>query len=432
MSALAPDVRRAVYALFGVAVVSVGLALVYANHYLFRGELGQTVPDISPSSGELVLAFQVTAVLSVVWATSLGWLGTPGGARRLTEAVERWVEREAASGRAVWVAAGLAVAYAALRFGANVETVHAPLDALTAGDAVLPFQYRALVPWLVRAAVEGAPAASALDPRVLYGVVEWASAFGVYAGCVYLVGPFVRAPATARVAALGVFVPLAFNLGGPWRYNAIYFPYDTPSVAFFALGLGLLLRRRYWAYYVLFAVATLNRETTCFLTLAHIALLFGKERPWRVALHGAAQVGVWVGIKVGLGALYASNPPLDPIAGGLFATMIDRSVRIVVSVPGLVYISGVTMGGLGAVLLLLHRRVRDSRIRRLLWVGVPFFAGMFVVGELMEVRIYSELIPIVGLGLLASLGSVVTEAAGRGVSAEERHAESGLPAPAVA
>ena len=414
VSPLAPDLRRTVYALFGLAVLCVALAGLYANQYLFVSPLGASLPDISPTGAQLALTFQISAALAVLWALGIAFGSTPAVAADVQHSFDRVTE----SGRAARVlAVTLAALYTAGRFVFNGETIHAPLQALTDGTALLPFQYRALVPWCVRVLTEAVPTLGRVDLRVVYAPFEMAAAVGVYGAFAYLLRVLGMARPSAAVAALGVFAPLAFNLVAPWRYNAIYFPYDTPSVAAFTLGLALLLDGRMKPYYALFVVATLNRETTCFLTMAYVLLAVGRERPGRVAAHAAAQTSLWVVVKAILTFVYASNAPLDGQTGGLFAGMVGRSARILVSVPGLVYIAFVTMGGLGVVAWLLRGRVSDPRLGRLAWVGVPFLAGMAVVGELMEVRIYSELIPLVAAALVLAVRSVVLEAAASAAAA---------------
>ena len=411
---LPADVRRAVFALFGLAVLCVVMAGLYTNLYLFTGPLGESLPEVSPTSADLTLAFQISAALAVGWALVLVVLATPTVAAPLRDSLSRL-----AASRRIWlVAVGAAGAYTAARFAFTIETIHATLEMYTDGTALLPFQYRALVPWLVRALVEVAPPLGALDIRALYAPFEALAAVAVWAAFAYLLRVLGLAPGASRVAALGVFVPLAFNLAAPWRYNPVYFPYDTPSVAFFTLGLALLLDGRMRPYYALFVVATLNRETTCFLTMAYLALAVGRERPARILGHVGAQLVLWVALKAALGWLYADNVPLDAEDGALFVTMIGRSARILMSVPGLVYVGFVTMGGAAAAALLLARRAGDARLARIAWIVPPFLFGMSIVGEMAEVRIYSELVPLVAATLVLALRSVVREAADAAPAAE--------------
>ena len=63
-----------------------------------------------------------------------------------------------------------------------------------------------------------------------------------------------------------------------WNYmliNSIYHSYDIPSLFFYCLCLYLFLRKKYFLFYIIYAVATFNRESTCFITIS-IALLLSE------------------------------------------------------------------------------------------------------------------------------------------------------------
>ena len=65
-----------------------------------------------------------------------------------------------------------------------------------------------------------------------------------------------------------------------WNYmfiNSIFHSYDIPSLFFYCLCLFLFLSKKYFPFYIIFAVATLNRESTCFISIS-IALLLSKFR----------------------------------------------------------------------------------------------------------------------------------------------------------
>ena len=404
LTELPDDVRRAIVTLFGVQVVCVLLAGVYTNHYLFLDPFGRGLPDVSPTAHQLVVSFQIGTALCALWSVALAVLASPAGGGRALDLLGRAIASDERSGWAWKAAVGCAALYAVGRLVLNEETTHATLQMLTDGTALLPFQYRDAVPALVRGLRAAVPGLDRVDLPWTYGAVEAVAGVGVWASVAHMLRPLVSSAAASRVGALAVFVPLAFNLVVPWRYNAIFFPYDTPSVAVFALGLGLLLRGDLRAYLVVFVLGTFNRETTCFLAVAYLALAVGRE-PWRrIAVLLAVQVALWVGIKVGMSWAYAGNDTLSDI--GLFASMIGRSGRILTAVPGLVYLLVVPLGGLATLLWTLRHRVRPDRLRRMYWFIPPFVLGMIIVGELMEVRIYSEFVPIVTVGLVVALREV--------------------------
>ena len=63
-----------------------------------------------------------------------------------------------------------------------------------------------------------------------------------------------------------------------WNYmfiNSIYHAYDIPTLYFYIFCLYLFLSKKYFLFYIIFLVATLNRESTCFISIS-IALLLSK------------------------------------------------------------------------------------------------------------------------------------------------------------
>ena len=72
---------------------------------------------------------------------------------------------------------------------------------------------------------------------------------------------------------LGILVLLPVG----WNYlilNSIFHAYDIPTLAFFTLGLLLFIRKKYISFYILYILATLNRESTCFITISVFLLLY--------------------------------------------------------------------------------------------------------------------------------------------------------------
>ena len=91
-----------------------------------------------------------------------------------------------------------------------------------------------------------------------------------------------------------------------WNYiflNSIFHSYDLPSLFFYCLCLYLFLRKKYLPFYIIFAASTLNRESTCFISIS-IALLLAKFdsnyglkdnfiRNFSLMRHLLAQVILW-------------------------------------------------------------------------------------------------------------------------------------------
>ncbi len=392
--------RRVSAVFLGLAVVAAVLAALYGSHYVLLA-LHIRLPEVSGTAHTLAYGYGAAALLSLGWAWGLGHLLRVGNPQALEDRLRSiaGAPRPAWTG---WGAAGVvALLYAGIRFAASETIRPAELDALAAGEATLPFQYRVLVPWLAQGVAEGAAAlglGGTFPYRLAYTFVEAAAAFGAYAAFRFWLGAFEPLRSGRDLTALVLFVPLLFTFALPHRYNPFFFPWDTPSVAFFTLGLALLYRRNWGLYYPLFVLATLNRETSCFLAVALLFLYAGRERPLKLAAHIAVQAAIWAGIKYGLFVLYADNPLLAR-GPGLFVSQVDRSLHLVLSLPAYVYLL-LAMGGLWVPVLLLLRYVGDRRVVRTLAVVPVFLLGMFFVGELLEIRIYGELVPIVTLAAL--------------------------------
>lgn len=398
-------VQRAsrVCALLGLASVLLGVA--YGAYHSMPRSVQLLYAHVSPTATQLANGFIVAAVLMVLWAAALDQATRRGVATRLLSSA---LKPRRIRPSFTWTAAVVAaLGYAALRVATNQTTDQATFEDLAHGTASLPFQYRALAPLLVSGVRSVLPS---ISHEAAFGAVDALSALAVYASFRLLLSLFFRKEDRRDVFALGVFIPLMLNLAFPYRYNALFFPWDTPSVALFTLGLYLLHTKKWGWYYVVFAAATLNRETSCFLTLCYALAYFREDGLPRVSIHVAAQAAIWLTIKTILYWAYLGNPLLDPAGSGFFFYQVERSIRILTSPVGLLYLI-TALGGTWVVLALLQRFIDEPILRRSFYFVPVFLAGMFVVGEMMEVRIYSELIPLVTAGLLVAARRVLVSLA---------------------
>ena len=240
------------------------------------------------------------------------------------------------------------------------RTTHATLEILTAGEAKTPFQYRALVPWTVRAVTEAVPLSlpwptgSSKPPRPSASmrpfVCSWARSSR-------------RQPPTASLHS---------RCSCPSRSTSRRPTATTRSFSLMTRRRGVLHARprappapRLWAYYPLFIVATLNRETTCFLAVGYLFVALGRDRTAHVLAHVAAQA-----VLVDRDQVRVTHPLRgERRAGHRVGRAVlepDRPERAhLTAVPGLMYLLLVTMGGVGTVVLLLWGRVRNTDVRRL-------------------------------------------------------------------
>ncbi|HSG98627.1 MAG TPA: hypothetical protein VLB27_01170 [candidate division Zixibacteria bacterium] len=281
--------------------------------------------------------------------------------------------------------------FALLRAFFNREFPLATLQALIDGAAYKPFQFRLLIPWLVGKlhALTGA------EITPLYQVVDTVAIVGVVLATRYLLAPYLSGK-KLDVVSFAVLLLLPWNYLLPQEI-ALYIPSDMPAVAFFTLLLALGLRGQWRWYYPLFAIATLNRETTCFVTLALLFALWRSTPRKTLALHLAAQFLIWTSLKAALFVAFADNP------GGLFEiygisatrrSHFDANLEFLTTPLRLLILLS-SFGYLWISAALFRDRIGDRRLRAALWSMVVFFGAMMVIGNLNETRIFGEFIPLV-------------------------------------
>jgi hypothetical protein len=168
---------------------------------------------------------------------------------------------------------------------------------------------------------------------------------------------------------------------------SLFYPYDTPSLLFFTLGIIFIYKRRWIPYYILFAIGTLNRETTCFLAFIYLFVTIGKESKQKIAIHCLAQFIVWMAIKYSLYKVYAGNPG-QPFQGGVALNM------GLLTTPSLYHYMFSNLGYLWIPTLIFFGCIGNDFLRRSLLVVFPFLFGNFLIGQFVELRGFGELIPV--------------------------------------
>ncbi len=208
-----------------------------------------------------------------------------------------------------------------------------------------------------------------------------------------------------------------FDLAPGWGLG-YSFPYDTPSLLFFCVGVLLVVSGRDWLYYLLFPIAVLNRETICFLTIFFLVWKWQQLRsrtrsiPRKdmlgLAVHGLAQAAIWIGLKLWLAHRFAANqydygsrvanPPgtIELLIGkfefNVHEMLLPQQWPVFLSI----------FGFLLPVLWLQRRWIGNRGIYWGCAIVMPVWCvGMLFMGLMPEIRIFSELsallVPALGL-----------------------------------
>jgi hypothetical protein len=172
------------------------------------------------------------------------------------------------------------------------------LDLVSFSQESRPFVYRLLVPFLARV-LQGLTGIRAVYCMVFLVVL---SSIGLFYSLRYLFAAFKGNDEHAGLFSFfGCELTLLLILIGVKVY-------DIATVMFFALSFGLLARRRFKLYYLLFLIASINRETTFLLTLFFM-VYFHNKLPGLQYILGLIYQGIAYSIvKVAIMAVYARLP----------------------------------------------------------------------------------------------------------------------------
>ena len=281
------------------------------------------------------------------------------------------------------------------------------------GRADKPYVFRALVPVTIRLVSSAIPASVHLRlsrtttlPMSLKRtwekeyVLEYyiatllicLSLFGFYVSVRYLCTGIYRAPTSfvdyVSIGAICILPPFFMY------YNYLY---DFSALFFFALGLALMVRRR-WNYFLpLFALACLNKETIILLALIfiiHFRPSTGRmERSLFFSLL-TVQLAIFIVIKLSLFYLFRDNP------GTLFQFHLLGHNHQMLS-P---YSLSTFLTWTAVALVVAHRwKEKPAFLRDAIWILPILLALTFAFGYLDELRDYYEVLPILLLLAAPSL-----------------------------
>jgi len=288
---------------------------------------------------------------------------------------------------------------------------------MVAGTAYKPFVFRTLLPSAVRglcAALPDSMRAWIMDtlgnrPSIqnLLNILNWEqeslpeyivacvlmfACLCGFAGAVrYLFDGLFEAKATTREKVTLVTIGVL-----PEFFRHSSHIYDFPTLLLFTLGLGLMLRRRWRTFLVVFFLSCLNKETTILLTLV-FAIHFRKHSGLSASACRsllAIQVFLFLAVKTTLAALYRNNP-------GELAELhlFDDNLDLIRKYP----LSTVFAWG-GFILLVFYRWPdKPAFLRHSLWVLPPLLVLGMIFGLADELRIYYEACPVVALILYHSI-----------------------------
>lgn len=235
-----------------------------------------------------------------------------------------------------------------------------------------PFVFRALIPLFTR----GLAWLTEIPVNVALTVVWLGFAALFYIGMLHLLGEDAWMPAAlAFVAFTAIFVKDAK-------------PYDIPTAAFFALGLGLMQHGKLKQFFWMYPLACLNRETTFLLTLV-FAVHFWRRIGWRAYVRGLAlQAAIFAAVYGGLAWTFRNMP------GSGFMWRPQENLELFAADP---LRTGLHLLGFGIVIwFALRGWDRKPVLLRTAFVTLlPALAVLYLcLGWAFEIRVFAEVFPV--------------------------------------
>jgi hypothetical protein len=285
-----------------------------------------------------------------------------------------------------------ALVFTRIYFDSTREWRQAPLELLSHFAAEKPFQYRVLFPFLVHV-VQMMTGLPVYDISKIINVLVTLALLVVFRNYLGLFFSKYFSP----IGALLILYPMYWHycVYGFWRTTS-----DLPATLFFLLGLKALFNRRWKPYYLIYSIGAINRETIVFLTIAFSLVLSGKKHLRFIASNVLIQVLILAAVRYGLAQVFSTN------AGESFQLQLFSNLQKISSLEIIQPIL-LSFGGLW-IFIPFGWHGQDPFVKRLLWVCLPFYLLMAVVGNLHELRVYNELVPLVTTSALYGIKGVVT------------------------
>lgn len=274
----------------------------------------------------------------------------------------------------------------------TIVNPRATLEFLSSFSAHKPFQNRILVPLLY----SWVHSISGFGYDTIAVGITFIAVVGIIYSFRYLLQT-VTAKHNVHFWPFMILIPLFVNYTNFLSTQPVFYPYDLPTILFFCFALSSLLRRNFKLYYLFFVLALLNRETGIILSLVFLLVSsLNMPKPY-LLLHLIIQGAIFMLITTSEHHIFLNNP------GSAFEVQFYENVRELISFSPIwvhkAIVLCLSFGGLW-ILAILRWKFLNPVTKTLLFIVPVFIEIMFVVGNMTELRIYNELVPIITLAAI--------------------------------
>ncbi len=217
----------------------------------------------------------------------------------------------------------------------------------------------------------------------------WAALGFVYAAAGRVVPPFAAGGASLLAA---LFVPWGFlNVG-----YAASWPYDLPALAFAAAGTWAILARRFVPFMFILALGTLNKETVVFLLPAYL-LAEWPRLPRRTWLAQASILTAVFALAYEIPRIVYTGSHLPTVTFSAYDTASPRWAtslgHLALRIQGLP-LENIYWAFTLHIVPLFGWRMLPRSLKAIYACAPVLLVPVFFVGNLYELRLYNELIPL--------------------------------------
>jgi hypothetical protein len=190
-----------------------------------------------------------------------------------------------------------------------------------------------------------------------------------------------RGALVAPILAVALLPAFFFDRG-------THYLYDFATLLLFTLALAFLAERRLPAFYVVFALGLLNKETMALAMLAFALAEWRRPPRSRLLAHLGAQLVIVVVIQTAIHAAFRHNP------GGSVEWHLVKNLRMLRAPP-----EPLSMLLLSCVVVLVVARFGDKPafLRKALIAVAPLLAPALLFGVYGEIRAFYEAYPVLFL-----------------------------------
>lgn len=274
------------------------------------------------------------------------------------------------------------------------------LDAVAGLETSKPYQFRLLIPFLFSVFKP----LSLLYGKYLYSVYNILIVTGLLAIFYKLLCHYFKNRKLMLWIAPVILYPMLWNyvlLNGSFQY------YDFTTILITTIGLYYIVKQNFTGLLIVFIIGLLNKETIGYLIFSYALFNYKELITAKIIIRGAILSVLFIGYKLLLNFIFKDNP------GDSFEVGYYENIKIVSNLltdRTLLRNLVMNFGGLYIFVLLLFitggwRKYPDRRFVLANLTIVPYYLFGIYITYITEVRVYTELIPMITILFLIYLSN---------------------------